>query len=159
MFSVLCSDEEEMLRVESQVSTHGVGMFLNIVFICQLKIIARAVYSNPPMHGARIVGTILADPALQAQWRGEIQTMAGRIIAMRTLLKEKLYEAGSKRNWDHITNQIGMFSYTGLTAPQCDELINKHHIYLTRNGRISMAGVTTKNVSRLAEGIALVTRN
>jgi aspartate aminotransferase len=141
LFSIVCEDNDEKERVESQ-----------------LKIIARAMYSNPPVHGARIVSTILADAELQAQWRSEIQLMAGRIMAMRSLLKEQLAAAGSTRNWDHITNQIGMFSYTGVTAEQCDTLIKDEHIYLTRNGRISMAGVTTKNVTRLAQAIANVTR-
>ena len=34
---------------------------------------------------------------------------------------------------------------------QVDTLTSRHSIYLTRNGRISMAGVNTKNVARLAE--------
>ena len=72
---------------------------------------------------------------------------------MRTLLKNELVTLGVKGNWDHITDQIGMFSYTGLTSPQCEILINKWHIYLIKNGRISMAGVTTKNVKYLAKAI------
>jgi len=46
-----------------------------------------------------------------------------------------------------------MFSYTGLTAKQCDVLINKYHIYMTRNGRISVAGLTSKNVEYVAKAI------
>jgi len=46
-----------------------------------------------------------------------------------------------------------MFSYTGLTPEQCDVLIKKWHIYLLRNGRISMCGITTKNVEYLARAI------
>jgi len=72
--------------------------------------------------------------------------MADRILNMRATLKAELVKLGVKGNWDHITNQIGMFSYTGLTTPQCEVLINKWHIYLIKNGRISMAGVTSKNV-------------
>ena len=40
---------------------------------------------------------------------------------------------------------------------QVDTLTSRHSIYLTRNGRISMAGVNTKNVARLAEAIHKVT--
>jgi aspartate aminotransferase len=141
MFSVLCADADEAQRVDSQV-----------------KILARSMYSNPPLHGARIVATVLGDPKLKEMWQGEIATMASRIIAMRSLLKNKLIDLGSKKNWDHITNQIGMFSYTGVTPEQCDRLTKEHHIYLTRNGRISMAGVTTKNVDKLAEGFHAVTK-
>jgi len=140
-FSIICADAEEKARVDSQV-----------------KIIARAIYSNPPLHGARIVDTILEDPELTKMWAGEIQLMSGRIIEMRALLKQKLADAGSTRNWDHITNQIGMFSFTGVTPEQCDVLTNEHHIYLTRNGRVSMAGVTSKNVEKLAYAFHDVTK-
>jgi aspartate aminotransferase len=94
------------------------------------------MYSNPPLHGARIVNAVLSDPQLKAMWQGEIKTMAERIIKMRTLLRDGLAKAGSKRNWEHITNQIGMFSYTGMTPDQCDAITKKHEVYLTRNGRI-----------------------
>jgi len=140
-FSVLCKDADEATRVESQ-----------------LKIIARAIYSNPPVHGARIVAMVLGDPKLKAMWQSEIELMSGRIIKMRSLLRDSLQAVGSKRNWDHITNQIGMFSYTGVTPEQCDSLTNKYHIYLTRNGRISMAGVNNGNVRYLAEAFHAVTK-
>ena len=83
--------------------------------------------------------------------------MADRIIAMRSALKANLAAAGSTRDWSHITDQIGMFAFTGLTEPQVLELRSKYHIYLTNDGRISMAGVTTGNVEYLASSIAAVT--
>lgn len=69
---------------------------------------------------------------------------------MRELLKGYLIKHGAPGNWDHITNQIGMFTYTGMTSAQCEILINKHHIYLLKNGRISMAGISSKNAEQLA---------
>lgn len=50
-----------------------------------------------------------------------------------------------------------MFAYTGISPEQVDALTSKHSIYLTRNGRISMAGVNTGNVARLAEALHSVT--
>ncbi len=47
--------------------------------------------------------------------------------------------------------------YSGMTPEMVDALAAKHHIYMTRNGRISMAGVNTKNVGRLAEAMHAVT--
>ena len=35
----------------------------------QLKRIARALWSNPPAYGARIVAEIISDPALFAEWK------------------------------------------------------------------------------------------
>lgn len=47
-----------------------------------------------------------------------------------------------------------MFSYTGLNEKQVVEcLIKKYHIHMVKNGRISMAGINTKNVNYIAEAI------
>ena len=68
-----------------------------------------------PAHGARIVDTVLNDAALKAEWDGCIKTMADRIIAMRKGLQERLEKLGTPGSWKHITEQIGMFSFTGLS--------------------------------------------
>jgi aspartate aminotransferase len=124
----------------------------------QLKILVRPQYSNPPITGARIVSTILGDQALTAKWRVEVKLMADRIISMRQKIVDGLKASGSKRDWSHITNQIGMFCYTGLTPEQVDKLASDYHIYLTRNGRISVAGVTSSNVEYLAQSIHAVSK-
>lgn len=207
----------------------------------QMAAIARAMYSNPPVHGALLVSTILQDHELKAQWhkvgaadeghacpaiwgngvpiqhdscrrraRGsyrqllyctmrhflsrslcsfpaagftpslsrrpwslvhsaahacraaplcpqEVKMMADRIMSMRTLLRTNLEGLGSKWTWNHVTDQIGMFCFSGMSPEMVDVLAEKHHIYMTRNGRISMAGVTTKNVKQLAEAMHAVT--
>lgn len=125
----------------------------------QLKIVIRPMYSNPPIHGSLIVSTVLSDPTLKNQWYKECKGMADRIISMRTLLKEKVEKNLQEQykdntEWNHITDQIGMFCFTGLTEAQVDRMVEKHHVYLTKNGRISMAGVTSKNVDYIAECIA-----
>lgn len=138
-FSIVTESAEEKKRVDSQV-----------------KIIVRPLYSNPPIHGARIASTVLNDPALNEQWLGEVKGMADRIIKMRALLKENLEKLGSKHDWSHITSQIGMFAYTGLTAEQMDRLAKEHSVYATKDGRISVAGITSENVGRLAQAIFAV---
>ena len=135
-FSLVTADPEEKARVESQ-----------------LKIVVRPMYSNPPVHGARIASEILNDPKLNKQWLGEVKEMADRIIKMRALLKGNLEKLGSKHDWSHITNQIGMFAYTGMTPEEMDKLAKEHSVYATRDGRISVAGITSDNVGRLAEAI------
>lgn len=119
----------------------------------QLEILARIMYSNPPLHGAYIASTILSTPALRESWQTELSNIAKRIIQMRHKLYEELTKLNVPGTWTHITSQIGMFSYTGLNTAQCENLINKWHCYLVKNGRISMSGVNTKNVTYLARAI------
>jgi aspartate aminotransferase len=168
-FSIVTESTDEKARVDSQI-----------------KILVRPLYSNPPVHGARIAGSILADEKLYKQWLGEVKQMADRIIGMRTTLKDLLVkDCGSKLNWDHITNQIGelfhgvianhggrhdktstdafccytgMFAFLGITPEQVEALKTKHHVYLTKDGRISVAGVTPDNVRHLAESLHDVTK-
>nr|AIT70223.1 aspartate aminotransferase [Sargassum muticum]AIT70224.1 aspartate aminotransferase [Sargassum muticum] len=138
--SVVCTDAEEAARVTSQI-----------------KRIARPMYSNPPLYGARLVAQILSDDALAQEWALECKAMADRIIAMRSLLKSHLMDLGSGRSWEHITNQIGMFCYTGLTKDEVLEIRRDWHIYMTDDGRISMAGINSDNVQYVAESIHSVT--
>lgn len=124
----------------------------------QLKIIIRPMYSNPPIHGARIVSEILGDAALRAEWLKEVKGMADRIISVRSTLRSELERLGSSRPWNHITDQIGMFCFTGMKQDECERLSKEFSVYLTKDGRISMAGVTSKNVKYLAESIYAVTK-
>jgi len=119
----------------------------------QITLIVRFNYSNPPAHGVRIVDCVLSDEGLFDEWRDNIKTMANRIIAMRSGLRERLEKLGTPGQWNHITDQIGMFSFTGLNPDMCAYLVNEKHIYLLKNGRISIAGVTPKNIDYLAESI------
>jgi len=120
----------------------------------QLSVLQRSEISNPPTHGARIVSMILNNPSMFEAWKRDIQTMAGRIIDMRKelfrLLTEELHTPG---NWDHIMNQIGMFSFTGINPTQSKALISEAHVYLTTNGRISMAGLNRNNIRYFAESL------
>jgi len=119
----------------------------------QLKIVIRPMYSNPPVYGAKIVGIVLNDKDLSKLWYQEVKNMADRIITCRDHLVKELKNVGSKRNWEHIKKQIGMFCYSGLGTDQVERLQKEFHIYLTKDGRISMAGVNSKNINYLATSI------
>ncbi|KAF7295026.1 Aspartate aminotransferase [Mycena indigotica] len=125
----------------------------------QLSVLQRSEISNPPTHGARIVSLILNNPNMFEMWKRDIATMANRIIDMRKelfrLLTEELHTPG---DWKHIVNQIGMFSFTGITPAQSKALIDDAHIYLTANGRISMAGLNSHNIKYFAESLDRVVR-
>jgi len=140
-FSFVCGTKEEADKVMSQ-----------------LKIIIRPMYSNPPVHGARIAAEILTDSSLRGQWLNEVKGMADRVITMRNQLKENLKKEGSARNWSHITDQIGMFCFTGMTPDQVEKLTKEHSVYLTKDGRIAIVGITTGNVKYLAHAMHQVTK-
>jgi aspartate aminotransferase len=122
----------------------------------QLKLVARPMYSNPPSYGARVVTTVINDPELFNEWKDNLLTMSGRINQVRELLYKELKSLNTPGTWEHILNQIGMFTYTGLSEAQCDRLTNEFHVYLLKSGRISMAGINTSNVSYLAKAINAV---
>lgn len=126
--------------------------------VSQSKLVIRPMYSNPPRHGARIVSTVLSDPQLTADFVSQCAGMADRINTMRSVLRQNLQDAGSTRDWSHITRQIGMFAYSGLSKEQVMEMREKHHIYCTLDGRISMAGVTSGNVEYMANAIHEVSK-
>lgn len=119
----------------------------------QITLIVRGNYSNPPNHGARIVSRVLNDPQRFQMWRDHIQTMSGRIKEMRQGLRERLEKLGTPGTWGHITDQIGMFSFTGMTAAQAKHLADKYSIYLLSSGRINICGLTTGNIDYVAEAI------
>lgn len=111
-----------------------------------MKILVRLNYSFPPIHGARIASIILNNPEMRKQWLQELVTVTGRISEMRGKLKQALIANRTPGNWDHITNQIGMFSFTGLTLEQSKAMVDKYSVFMTLNGRISICGLTNKNV-------------
>ncbi|CAB1338487.1 unnamed protein product [Coregonus sp. 'balchen'] len=67
--------------------------------LSQMEKIVRVTWSNPPSQGARL---------------DNVKTMADRVLLMRASLQAKLQALGTPGTWDHITQQIGMFSFTGL---------------------------------------------
>lgn len=85
----------------------------------------RPLYSSPQAHGARIAARILEDPKVHEQWLTEVQGLADRIISMRALLRKRLEELGSKHDWSHLTNQTGMFAFTGLTPEEMKNLASE----------------------------------
>lgn len=119
----------------------------------QMVPFVRRMWSNPPNHGSRIVATALSNPSLRQEWRDNLSTMSERIRSMREELYHALKANGTPGSWEHIVNQIGMFSFTGLTPPQVEYLTSKYHIYLMRSGRINMCGLNPGNLEYVADAI------
>jgi aromatic-amino-acid transaminase len=137
--SVLCKSKDEAERVLSQ-----------------LKIVIRTNYSNPQIHGATVVATVLNTPALRAQWESELADMRLRIKAMRQKLVDGLKAAGVRQDMGFITEQIGMFSYSGLTKDQMVRLRNEFGVYGTDTGRMCVAALNSQNIDYVCQSIAQV---
>jgi len=127
------------------------------IILSQLKVVVRTMYSNPPIHGARIAAEVLCNDDLREMWFQDVRNMANRINEMREGLKSKLAEVGSTRDWSFITSQIGMFAFTGLTPEQVDDITKNHHVYMTGDGRISLAGLNSSNLEYVARAMHAVT--
>lgn len=119
----------------------------------QLAVLCRTTWSNPSNHGARVVATVLNNPAMLAEWKENLKVMSERLTQMRQGLYDRLRVLGTPGNWEHLLHQIGMFSYTGLKPNQVEILTKKFHIYLMKSGRISLAGLNSKNLDYVAKGI------
>jgi aromatic-amino-acid transaminase len=127
---VVCPDIGTKLRVGSQI-----------------RRIIRAMYSNPPEHGGRIVAEILKQSDLRKQWLDQVEKMRMRIVRARDELVDHL------EGFDHLRDRKGMFLVLDLTHAQVQALIEKHAIYSLEHGRISIAGLNEKNIPRVAKGI------
>jgi aspartate aminotransferase len=118
--------------------------------------IARGIYSMPPDHGAAIAACIFADPHLRQSWVAELASMRGRIQDMRKLLATHLRAITHDGSFDFIEAQHGMFSLLGVSGESVDALRDKHHIYMTGDSRMNLAGLMPHNVAYVAESIAAV---
>jgi aspartate aminotransferase len=117
---------------------------------------AREMYSVPPAHGAALVGMILEDAALRADWDAELTDMRNRINGLRAKLVAKLQAKGVDRDFSFIQNEKGMFSFLGLTPEQVKKLIGEYSIYMVGSSRINVAGINNANIDTLVNAIAAV---
>lgn len=75
-------------------------------------------YLNPPRYGAHIVETVLNDSELYEEWQNDLKVMSNRILFIRKSLYNDLIRLKTPGCWNHIIDQIGMFSYTGLNGSE-----------------------------------------
>ena len=137
--SIVTDSQEESTRVLSQV-----------------KRVIRTNYSNPPTHGATVVGNVLNSTELRAMWEQELAEMRERIRDMRTTMVEQLASLGAKRDFTFVARQRGMFSYSGLTPEQVERLKSEFGIYAVGTGRICVAALNSGNIRAVTEAIVKV---
>ena len=135
--SIVCDNPQEAVAVESQLKAIARPTYSNpplhgTVPLATMRLgtaLERESYgamlltcSHALLTGAAIVTKVLGDPVLKQQWYGEVKEMADRIIDMRKALRSALEAAGAPGTWNHVTDQIGMFCFSGMTGEQVSYL-------------------------------------
>ncbi|XP_060509578.2 putative aspartate aminotransferase, cytoplasmic 2 isoform X1 [Panthera onca] len=118
-FEFFCS---QSLSKTFGIYDEGVGILVvvalnNQLLLCvlsQLMTLTRALWLNSPSRGARIITSILCNPALQGEWKHSLKGLVEDIMLTKEKVKEKLRLLGTPGSWDHITDQSGPHSYLGL---------------------------------------------
>ncbi len=166
---LLASRMPEMILAASCSKNFGVyrertGLLMAIAPNAQVKGEAQATlnflnrqnYSFPPDHGARVVQTILDDPALRSDWETELEDVRTGMLALREQLAGELRQRTNSDQFDFIAQHRGMFSRLGISAAQVDQLREDHGIYMIGDSRMNIAGLNSETVPILAEAIVAV---
>jgi aspartate aminotransferase len=124
--------------------------------LSQLARIARTIYSMPPDHGAAIVAEILGSEALRKSWLDEVASMRERMAGLRREFVQQLSAACPRRDFSCVTRQHGMFSLLGIDKDQVRIMRETHHIYMTDDSRINIAGLSAGNLGYVAHALAQV---
>lgn len=114
----------------------------------------RLNFAFPPDHGTRIITEILNDPDLRADWEAELASMRERLRSNRTMLATALRDALQTDHFDFLDRQRGMFSILGFDDALLERLRADHALYLVKQGRINLAGLTEANTPLVAQAIA-----
>ncbi|UGQ44867.1 amino acid aminotransferase [Massilia endophytica] len=121
--------------------------------LSQLKRVVRTNYSNPPVHGGKVVATVLSTPELRQLWEEELAGMRVRIKQTRDEFVKKLKEKG--HDFEFVRHQVGMFSYSGLSKEQVGKL-REQSIYAVDTGRICVAALNSRNIDTVVDAVAKV---
>ncbi|KAH9424433.1 Aspartate aminotransferase, mitochondrial, partial [Dermatophagoides pteronyssinus] len=142
--TVVCDSEQEAYRVQSQ-----------------LKNIIISKYICPPIQGGRLVASILTDSTLKHEWKKDLQRISQRLLLTRKQLQSKLMETcpANDHQWRTITEQRGIFWYSGLTSSQVETLINDFSIYLCEDGRVNIAGLNRTNMDLFVNVLSQILNN
>lgn len=117
---------------------------------------ARRSYSMAPYHGGGVVGHLLNDPQLTAQWKAELAEVRQRMMSLRDGLAEGLNAAQSKIDFSFVSRSKGMFCYLGIPREDVLTLRSEFAIYLLDSTRINIAGLSTDNLPVVIDRVAEV---
>ncbi|XP_037337569.2 putative aspartate aminotransferase, cytoplasmic 2 [Pungitius pungitius] len=117
--------------------------------------IVRLLWAQPSAGGAHIVATVLSNPAHLVEWKEEVKRIVERCMLIREILRERLRLLGTPGCWDHLTQQGGLYCFTGLNGEQVDFLSRKRHVYLLPGGCLNVSAINSRNLDNIVESIHL----
>ncbi|XP_006170714.1 putative aspartate aminotransferase, cytoplasmic 2 isoform X2 [Tupaia chinensis] len=158
-FEFFCS---QSLSRNFGIYDEGVGVLVVVALnnqhllcvLSQLMAFTQALWLNPPTTGARIITSILSNPALHGEWKQSLKEVIENIMLIKEKVKEKLRLLGTPGSWDHITEQNGTHGYLGLNVQQVDYLVRKKHIYVPKNSRINFTCINASNIDYITQSIS-----
>ena len=118
-----------------------------------LAFLNRQNYSFPPDNGARVVSTILGDPALRADWEAELEEIRGTMLGLRTQLADELRRLSNSDRFDFIAHHRGMFSRIGTSPEKVEKMRSDSGIYMVSDSRMNIAGLNSNTIPILAKAI------
>jgi len=118
-----------------------------------LAFLNRQNYSFPPDHGARLVGMVLGDDALRADWQAELEDVRLNMLKLREQLSAELQKLSGSDRFGFIAQHRGMFSRLGATPEQVAKMREQHGIYMVGDSRINIAGLNDRTVPILARAM------
>jgi aromatic-amino-acid transaminase len=124
--------------------------------LSQLKRVIRTNYSNPPTHGGKATEIVLTTPELRALWEKELGEMRNRIKAVRSDLVARIRAVRSDFDFSFVVRQRGLFSYSGLSKAQVQQLREQYSLYAIDSGRICVAAINSRNIDYVARAITSV---
>jgi len=118
-----------------------------------LAYLNRQNYSFPPDHGARLVGMVLTDDDLRADWQAELEDVRQNMLKLREQLAGELQKISGSDRFGFIAQHRGMFSRLGATSEQVERMREEHGIYMIGDSRINIAGLNDRTVPILARAM------
>jgi aromatic-amino-acid transaminase len=118
-----------------------------------LAYLNRQNYSFPPDHGARLVGMVLSDDGLRADWQAELEEVRLGMLKLREQLAAELQRLSGSDRFGFIAQHRGMFSRLGASPEQVEALRRDHGIYMVGDSRINIAGLNASSVPVLAKAM------
>lgn len=112
----------------------------------EIKLHIRGSYSNPPIHGALIVKTILQVPELKVKWLDELKTMRIRMQAIRKKFVKLMIEEVPETGWEKIANGRGLFFYSEMKKEAIKRLRDEKGFYIAEDSRVNLTGLNDQNL-------------